>query len=375
VQQALRDAGYTVTVCSPTGPGSEAVEEDVEGVLALRYPLPAPGAGITSYVREYALSVARQRRLMREAHRRRPVDAVIVASPPDLMVLPALALRRRGAAVILDHHDLSPELFELKFGRRGPVYRALLANERWAMRRADAVISTTESYAQIARGRGGIAPDRVFVVRNGPDPKRIFPVDPRPELRHGHERMLLWIGMVESHDGLELLIDAAESLHRRRGRTDVGIVIGGPGGAREELQALARSRGLDDVVHFPGQLGDELLRGYISTADVCLSVDQPNPQNDASGVVKVFEYMLAGRPIVQFPLRETQAQSGDTTLYAEPGDVEDLVDRVVELLDDPERGKQLGAAARAVASERLTWPQQIPRLLEAVDAAIRLRHA
>jgi glycosyltransferase involved in cell wall biosynthesis len=301
------------------------------------------------------------------------VDVAIVASPPDLMVLPALSLRRRGAAVILDHHDLSPELFELKFGRRGPVYRALLANERWAMRRADAVISTTESYAQIARGRGRIAPERVFVVRNGPDPKRIFPVEPRPELRHGHERMLLWIGMVESHDGLELLIDAAESLHRR-GRTDVGIVIGGPGGARERLEAEARERGLGDVVHFPGQLGDEVLRAYISTADVCLSVDQPNPQNDASGVVKVFEYMLAGRPIVQFPLRETQAQSGDTTLYAKPGDVEDLVDRVIELLDDPQRGRELGAAAQKVAAERLTWPQQVPNLLAAVDAAIRLRH-
>jgi glycosyltransferase involved in cell wall biosynthesis len=128
-------------------------------------------------------------------------------------------------------------------------------------------------------------------------------------------------------------------------------------------------------VHFPGRAEDDLLRAYMATADVCVGVDEANPMNDSSTMTKVIEYMVMGRPVVQFPLRETSRVCGDTSLYARAGDAGDFADRIEELLDDPERAERLGAAARERAVPALLWPQQVPALLDAVGAAIALRGA
>lgn len=373
--EALCAAGHSVTVVGPTGFGHDALEERIDGVLALRYRAPPGGRGVAGYAREYGLSLLHIARLMWKAHRRRPVDVALVCNPPDLLVIPALALRRAGAAVIFDHHDLSPELFALKFGDRRALQAIVRRAESFAIRRADVVIATNDTYAEVERRRGPVAGDRIHIVRNGPDPNRIYPVRPRPELRRGRDKLVCWIGLMSDQEGLHHLLDAADELVRRRGRSDVSFAIVGAGDARDALMADVVRRALHDHVHFPGRAEDDLLRAYMATADVCVGVDEANPMNDSSTMTKVIEYMVMGRPVVQFPLRETSRVCGDTSLYARAGDARDFADRIEELLDDPERAERLGAAARERAVPALLWPQQVPALLDAVGAAIALRGA
>jgi glycosyltransferase involved in cell wall biosynthesis len=371
--EALTAAGYRVTVVGPTGFGFDKREEDVDGVLALRYKAPPGGRGVGGYAREYGLSLLHLGRLMWKAHRRQRVDVALVCNPPDLLVIPALGLRRAGAAVIFDHHDLSPELFALKFGDRRGLQRAVRKVESFALRRSDVVIATNDTYAEVDRRRGPVAPHRVHIVRNGPDPNRIYPVPPRPELRRGRDKLVCWVGLMSDQEGLHHLLDAADELVKRRKREDIAFAIVGAGDARDELIADTARRGLADHVHFPGRAEDDLLRAYMATADVCVGVDESNPMNDSSTMTKVIEYMVMGRPIVQFPLHETSRVCGDTSLYARPGDAADFADRIAELLDDPERAARLGAAARERAVPALLWPQQVPALLDAVGAALALR--
>lgn len=371
--EALRDHGYTVTVCGPTGFGFDAREEDIDGVHVLRYRPPPGGRGIAGYIREYLISLAHLGALMRRAHKRQRVDTVIVCSPPDLIVVPALPLRRAGSALILDHHDLSPELFEAKFGPRRALKALVRRGEALALGVADAVIAPNETYAEVERRRGNLEPERGFIVRNGPDPARIYPVPPRPELKLNKRLLVCWVGMMSQQEGLHHLLGAADELVHRRGRSEIGFALVGVGDARDQLIAQAAALALKDSVWFPGRVGDELLRDYICTADVCVAVDEPNPMNDASTMTKVIEYMLLGRPIIQFPLRETQRVCGDASLYVSPGDARALADGIEELLSDPPRAELLGARARQRALDGLLWPQQIPALLEAVTEARRLR--
>ncbi|HYF28394.1 MAG TPA: glycosyltransferase family 4 protein [Baekduia sp.] len=371
--EALVAAGHAVTVCGPTGFGHDAAEEVLDGVRVLRFPAPPAGRGPGAYLREYAVALTRLWRLLRRVGAERAVDAVIVCAPPDLMVLPALGLRRRGAALVVDHHDLSPELLEEKFGRRPLLDAAVRATERWALRRADAVLAMNDTGVDVARRRAGVAAERVFVVRNGPDPRRIHPVAARPELRRGKDRLVVWAGAMSSDDGLGELLDVAEELTRRRGRRDVGFTLLGAGPGRDALLAQAHRRGLADVVHLPGLADDALLRDHLATADVCIGVDRPSPMNDAATMTKVVEYLAMGRPVVQYPLRETARVCGDATVYAQPGDTADFARCIEELLDDPERATRLAAAAQERAVPALLWPQQVPVLLEAVEAACRTR--
>lgn len=370
--EALAAAGATVTVCGPTGFGFEERDETIAGVRVLRYPAPPGGGGVLGYAREYAVSLLRLSRLVRAAIRSRRPDVVIVCTPPDLLVLAARRAQRAGAALVIDHHDLSPELFETKFGRRGALHRALLTAERFALGRADAVMATNGTGAEVAKRRAGVRAERVFLVRNGPDPARIHPVDPRPELRRGRERLVVWVGTASRQEGLGVLIDAADRLVNHEQR-DVAFAIVGPGDARDALREEARIRDLDHAIDFPGPVGDAALREYLATADVCVGVDKPSPLNDAATMTKVLEYMAMGRPIVQFPLRETQRVAQETTLYARPGDAASLADRIAELLDDRERAEALGAAARRRALNGLMWPDQVPALLAAVEAALQGR--
>jgi len=366
---ALRAAGHEVTVVSPAAAPGESLDEQLDGVRIRRFPAPPAGGGVLGYVREYAVALMRVRAVVRDVLRERRVDVVLTCAPPDLIVTLARPAARQGAAVIFDHRDLSPELFEVKFGRRGLPYQALRIAERHAFRSADVVTTVSEPCAELARGRGGVDPSRVCLVGNGADPERIHPVAPRPELRRGREHLVLWLGMMSSQENLERLVEAAGHVVDGYHRTDVHFALVGPGDARERLQRAVDEHGLGAFVELPGGVGDELVRAYISTADVCVGTDHPNAMNDRAAMRKILEYMAIGKAIVQFPLIEMRRLCGDTCAYARPGDPADLAATICALLDDPERRRRLGVAARRRAWNGLMWPEQVPALLAAVNSA------
>ena len=100
-------------------------------------------------------------------------------------------LRRRGARIVFDHHDLVPELFEARFGTRGGLLYGLAAwAESRAFRIADVVLSPNESYRTVALDRGGKAAADVFVVRMAPDPSRFRAGEPDPALKRGKPYLL-----------------------------------------------------------------------------------------------------------------------------------------------------------------------------------------
>jgi glycosyltransferase involved in cell wall biosynthesis len=241
--------------------------------------------------------------------------------------------------------------------------------ERYALCRADAVTTVSASCGELALGRGRVPPERLFLVGNGPDPARVHPVEPRPELRRGREHLVLWLGMMSTQEGLERLVEAADEVVRRRGREDVHFAVVGPGDAREALRREVDARGLSAYVELTGGVDDDLVRAYVSTADVCVGVDPRNPMNDRAAMRKILEYLAVGKPVVQFPLTEMQRLCGSASVYARDGDPVDLAARICELLDDERLRLRLGDAGRARVRP-LLWPQQVPALLAAVDAAL-----
>ena len=164
----------------PRGPRGGAASEVIDDVRIFRFNGPNEASGARAYIAEYVGNLRRIASTVRSLSRQWRFDVVHAASPPDFLLLAARGLRKRGAATIFDHHDLSPELYEAKFGRRGVGYRGLLAAERIGFALSDVVVSTNDSFRQVAIERGRREPADVFVVRNGPDPSvfRPGPGDP-----------------------------------------------------------------------------------------------------------------------------------------------------------------------------------------------------
>ncbi|MBD0711181.1 MULTISPECIES: glycosyltransferase family 4 protein [unclassified Streptomyces] len=366
----LRDAGWEVHVVCPRGERRDTEPEAViDGVRIHRYPLRAATGGPAGYLREYGTALWHTLRLARRVG---PVDVVHACNPPDLLFLPALWLKRRGARFVFDQHDLVPELYLSRFGRgEDLLYRGVRALERLTYRSADVVLATNESYRDVALRRGGKRPEDVFVVRSAPDTGRFHPVPPEPELKEGKPHLLCYLGVMGPQDGVDYALRALARL--REERTDWHAVFVGAGDAFDAMVELSRRLGLAEHVRFTGRIPDADLVRYLSTADVCLSPDPRNPLNDVSTMNKVLEYMVMGRPIVSFDLREARVSAGDAAVYAPANDEEAFARLVGRLLDDPEERARMGKIGQERIGGPLAWRNSQRALLDAYAAAVRGR--
>lgn len=366
----LRDAGWEVHVICPQGTKRDTeAEAVVDGVHIHRYPLKAATGGPAGYLQEYGSALWHTLRLARKVG---PVDVVHACNPPDLLFLVAKVLKRQGAKFIFDQHDLCPELYLSRFDRgQDLLYRGVCALERATYRAADVVISTNESYKEVARIRGGKNPDDVFVVRSAPVVERFHEVPAEPELKRGKPHLLAYLGVMGPQDGVDYALRALAKLRDEVGRTDWHAVFVGSGDAFDDMVALSAKLGLANQVEFTGRIPDEDLVRYLSTADVCLSPDPLNPLNDVSTMNKVMEYMAMSKPIVSFELREARVSAGDAAVYAPANDESAFAELVSQLLDDPEERVRMGKLGQARVAGALSWENSAKNLIAAYEHAVK----
>jgi glycosyltransferase involved in cell wall biosynthesis len=354
---ALRDAGYVVAVAGPAAPGDPR-HQVVDGIEVHTYRAPGEPSSVAGFVWEYAYSFAMTAVVVARVARRHRLAAVQVCNPPDIFFPLGWVLRRRGVRFVFDHHDLVPELFRTRFGDRlRPLATVLGWCERLTMRAADHVVATNESYRRIAMGRGRVPAGRVTVVRNGPELATMYRRQPRPELRGGQARLVVWFGNMGPSDGVDGALEAIRQLVVERGRRDVRAAFVGRGEVLDDMRALADQLGIADRVTFTGWVEDEVAFAYLSTADVGLSADPPGPLNDVSTMNKTLEYMAFGLPVVAYDLIETRTSAGPAALYASGGP-DGLADCVAKVLDDRELASQLGRAGRERIEAGLAWDHQ-----------------
>ena len=242
-----------------------------------------------------------------------------------------------------------------------------MALERWTFRLADVSIATNESYKRIAIGRGGMSPDRVFVVRSGPSLERLQVIPPVHALRNGRRYLVGYVGVMGAQEGIDLLLRSVRHIVRETGRDDVQFALVGGGTSLEEMRTYAKELGIEDYVNFTGRVPDREMLEVLNTADVCVNPDIANEMNDKSTMNKIMEYMALGKPIVQFDLTEGRFSAQDASLYAAKNDEVDFAGKILELLDDPQRREEMGRVGRHRVENVLEWRYEVPKLLAAYE--------
>ncbi len=357
--QALISDGHHVAVVCPKGKGDPS-HEVIDTVELYKYRLYAPGSSKISFLGEYACAFLATAWLTLKARRSGRFGVIQSCNPPDIFWPIAMALRvLDGTRFVFDHHDLSPEMYESRFpgGPRLP-YRALRFLERWTHRTADHVISTNESYRDIAIKRSGKPATDVTVVRTGPDPDQLKRGQPCPELRRGRRYLAAFIGVMGPSDGVDIVVRAADIVVNQFGRDDIAFTLIGSGDCFRELVAMRDELGLAGHVEFTGRAPDELVAQVMSTADVGLSADPKNPLNDVSTMNKTMEYMAFELPVVAFDLRETRVSAGDAAVYVTPNDVHEYAAAIVALMDDESARARMAKLGRIRVEQELAWSHQ-----------------
>lgn len=369
--RALRSAGYVVSVISPKGKGYTKSYEEIEGIHVYRHALPLEGNNLIGYLVEYISALCCQLVLSVQVRRKHGFDVIHACSPPDLMFLIVFVYKVLfGTRFIFDHHDLSPEIYRVRYGGRGLAHKLLTFFERCSFSLADASLATNETFKKIAVGRGRMPEENVWIVRSAADLTRFKRLPSDAGLRRNRKYLVGYVGVIAPQDRVDTLVDAIGHVVHVRRRSDIQWLIIGDGPDLPKIKALAKRSCISEFVEFTGFLvGSELL-SHLSSVDLGVIPDVPNEYNSKVSMNKVFEYMALGIPFVQFDLRENRRIAGEAALVVEPCEASRFGDAVLELLDDPDRRQAMAACARERTRSAFRWSLETERLLDAYRSVL-----
>ena len=366
---SLQNSGFEVTVLCPRGKGYDQRHEVIEGIHIYRHPMPKEGNDLFGYLSEYSCALFWEFFYTCWIYLRRGIHVIQGCNPPDTVFLVALPFKLLGVKYIFDQHDACPELYLSKYGKKGLFYKIQVWLEKLTYRFSDVVMSTNRSYSDLAVNRGGLDPENVFVVRNGPDLNTFKAVPANLALKYGKLYLIGYVGNMGHQEGLNILLDVA--LHiKKSGRRDVHFTCVGGGPGLAGLRKMLKDNDLEDMVNFTGRIPNEQMLEVLSTADVCVNPDKPCEMNDISTMIKIMEYMALGKPIVQFNLKEGRFSAQEASLYADNGNqVNDFAAKILWLLDNPAERKRMGEFGHKRVEHELAWEYSVENLVAAYQRA------
>jgi glycosyltransferase involved in cell wall biosynthesis len=368
---ALKRAGWRVSVICPSNEKFPVPFEVIDDIAIYRHPLPPEGRGAVAYIREYSAALFHEARLLIKVYRERGFSILQACNPPDLIFMVAAPFKLLGTRFIYDQHDVGPELFVVKYQKKGFLYYALLLFERCSYAMADFVIAANATFKDFAVIRGRKDPQRVEVVYSVPDHKRIHRVAPAPGLRGERKFVLGYIGIINEQDGVDHFVKAVAEIIRK-GFTDFRAVVVGDGPALPKIRELAKSLGLDDHLVFTGYLSGETLLAHISAFDIGVIPDPFNAANDVMSMNKVFEYCALGIPTACYPLTETKRLLGDAGAYAPTFDPRGLAAACLNLLQDEGLRARCSREAARLSAETFVWEHEAKKYVDAYERTLAM---
>ena len=216
----------------------------------------------------------------------------------------------------------------------------------YTVKHANKIIVTTRSYADTSRSIWRydpiVIPNAVDTVTFNP---RVNGQKIREKLKLGNGEMILFVGRLVRHKGVEYLIESAKYLEG-----EVKYVIVGKGDFEDFYKRRAKELKVEEKVIFVGNVPYDQLPNYYAACDIFILPSVARPE--AFGIVAL-EAMASAKPVIisDIPgVREliTQGQEG---LLAEPMNPRDIAEKIQMLIDDESLRKQMGIKGRKKTEE------------------------
>ena len=297
---------------------------------------------------------------------RRRYDVIQVHTPPDFLLAAAFAQRARGARLVLDVHDLSSDMFAMRFGK-GPgaqmAERMLRLVERTATRLADAVITVHEPYRTELERRGTPA-QKVAVLMNSVDEEQLPTTNGTPS-ETGAFRVV-YHGTITPPYGVDLLVSAAAKAAARI--PNLALEVYGEGDGLAAVERLAAKVGPAGLLHANGRyLPHREVLARVSGAAVGVIPNRPTQLNRFALSSKLFEYVALGIPVAVAELPTLRAHfSDDEVRFFRAGDDSALAEALIDIAANPDDARRRAQNARS-RYEAYSWPNQAQRYVALLD--------
>lgn len=269
--------------------------------------------------------------LTRKQLSRQKYDLVHVHSVPDYEVFAAIVPKFLGAKVILDIHDIVPELFLAKFKAKQNsfIFRALLFMERLSTGFADHVIIANHIWYERIVERS-VDKKKCSVIMNFPD-TNIF--GGKSRTRTDDDFVMIYPGTLSRHQGIEMVINVLSRIRDTVPKLKFHIY----GGGTDELflKDMTQRLGLIDIVIFHESVPLEEIAEKMVNADMGIEPKRQTGFSDEAFSTKILEFMLLGVPVVASDTSVHKYYISDEHVkYFKAGDEGDLAESIILFYKD-----------------------------------------
>jgi glycosyltransferase involved in cell wall biosynthesis len=361
----MKECGYRVSIISPKGKGNIKSFEKIDDINIYRHPVLFEANGKIGFIVEYCNAIFWQMLLSILIFVKEPFQIIHSANPPDTIFLIALMYKILGTKYIFDQHDIMPENYLAKFNRKDIFYKMICLMEKISFMMAYIVISTNESYKKIATDRGNKREEEVFVVRNGPDLSKVMFVPPNNDLKKGYEHLVVYVGTIGNQECIDVLLRAVKYIVDTKRLFDIKFIIIGTGPHLEYMVNLSKKMQIEKYVNFTGFIPYKEFYEILATADICVNPEYRNSFTDKSTMVKIMDYMVMGKPIVQFETKEGKVTAEESSIYVTENDDIAFAEAIIDLLHNPKQRQRMGTIGQKRIYQLLNWDKQKENLEKA----------
>ncbi len=303
--------------------------------------------------------------LVSKLHFQNPYDLIHVHSVPDFEVFAALLPKLGGAKVILDIHDIVPELFASKFGGGASVlFKLLRLMEKISIKFSDHVIISNHLWRDTLIARS-VEPEKCTAVLNYPDPEIFYR---RTRQNNGDKTVILYPGTLNWHQGLDIAIKAFALIKDKA--PDAVFHIYGEGSSKEALARLIDDLHLNDRVFLKGLLPIRDIAPVMAGADIGIVPKRDDGFGNEAFSTKILEFMSLGVPVVVASTKVDRYYFNDSVArFFTSGSVEDLAASLEEVLRDKSRRETL-AQSGFDFSRKFSWDCKKDVYLDLVESIL-----
>ncbi len=363
--ETLAARGDHVDVIALRQPNDLETRQTVNGVNVYKVQARAYNErGLRSYVFRLSTFFLRAMWLVSKRHRKIKYDVIHVHSVPDALVFTAVYPKLTGAKVILDIHDLLPELFTNKFagGSHKLLHRALVLVEAASAAFADHVIIANDLWRDKIVNRGSVVNQKCTAILNFPDPTIFKPNGVAP---HGPKTMIMYPGTLNWHQGLDVAIRAFASISPQVPNAEFHIY--GDGSAKPALIELAKELGMAEKIIFHKCQPLRSIAKLMATADLAVVPKRKDSFGNEAFSTKTLEFMSVGVPLVLADTKIDQYYFNDSVVrFFKSGDEKDLAEAMLSLIQNKNERERLASNALQFVQQH-SWGNHQQGYLNLVD--------
>jgi len=307
----------------------------------------------------------RSSRCLTRLQARNRYDLIHIHNMPDFLVFAAWYAKLSGVKLILDVHDLVPELFASKFEttRRSAYVGLLKKVEKMSAEFVDHVIVSNDLWRQTLISRS-VSEEKCSVFLNHVDPDIFYQ---RQRTRSDDKFIILFPGTFQWHQGLDIAIEALARIRSKVPNAELHL-YGGGGGQAVDLARLAKHLGLDGSVKFCGGVSFDHIAEVIANADLGVVPKRADSFGNEAYSTKIMEFMSQGVPVVVSRTKIDSFYFDEGTVHFFPsGNSQAMADAMLDVIENKDLRQRLVAGGYDYV-ERNGWQRKKHDYLNLVDS-------